>query len=62
MAVSHQPVVARQLSEEVRTDRQFRLRSPCIAIVIAVIGVNLFGEGLKDILLAKGSRRKEAKI
>ncbi len=36
--------------------------APCIAIVIAVIGVNLFGEGLKDILLAKGSRRKEAKI
>jgi len=36
--------------------------APCIAIVIAVIGVNLFGEGLKDILLAKGSRLKEAKI
>ena len=36
--------------------------APCIAIVIAVVGVNLFGEGLKDILLAKGSRRKEAKI
>jgi peptide/nickel transport system permease protein len=36
--------------------------APCIAIVIAVIGVNLFGEGLKDILLAKGSRRKAAKI
>ncbi len=35
--------------------------APCIAIVIAVIGVNLFGEGLKDILLAKGSRTKEAK-
>jgi len=32
--------------------------APCIAIVIAVIGVNLFGEGLKDILLAKGSRAK----
>lgn len=36
--------------------------APCIAIVIAVIGVNLFGEGLKDILLAKGSRTQEAKI
>ncbi len=36
--------------------------APCLAIVIAVIGVNLFGEGLKDILLAKGSRTKEAKI
>jgi len=36
--------------------------APCIAIVIAVIGVNLFGEGLKDILLAKGSRTKEAKV
>ncbi len=36
--------------------------APCIAIVVAVIGVNLFGEGLKDILLAKGSRTKEAKI
>ncbi len=35
--------------------------APCIAIVIAVVGVNLFGEGLKDILLAKGSRTKEAK-
>ncbi len=36
--------------------------APCLAIVIAVIGVNLFGEGLKDILLAKGSRTKEAKV
>jgi peptide/nickel transport system permease protein len=36
--------------------------APCLAIVIAVIGVNLFGEGLKDVLLAKGSRKKEAKV
>lgn len=35
--------------------------APCIAIVIAVIGINLFGEGLKDVLLAKGSRTKEVK-
>ncbi len=33
--------------------------APCIAIVISVIGVNLLGEGLKDLLLAKGSRKKE---
>lgn len=33
--------------------------APSIAVVISVIGVNLFGEGLKDMLLAKGTRRKE---
>jgi len=33
--------------------------APCIAIVISVIGINLFGDGVKDILLAKGSRKKE---
>lgn len=33
--------------------------APSIAIVISVIGVNLLGEGLKDLLLAKGSRKKE---
>lgn len=33
--------------------------APCLAVVISVIGVNLFGEGLKDMLLAKGTRRKE---
>ncbi len=33
--------------------------APCIAIVISVIGVNLLGEGLKEFLLAKGSRKKE---
>jgi len=33
--------------------------APCIAIVISVVGVNIMGEGLKDLLLAKGSRKKE---
>lgn len=33
---------------------------PCIAIVIAVIGINIFGEGVKDLLLAKGFRKREA--
>jgi peptide/nickel transport system permease protein len=30
--------------------------APSIAIVIAVVGVNIFGEGLKDMLLSKTSR------
>jgi peptide/nickel transport system permease protein len=33
--------------------------APCIAIVIAVVGVNIFGEGLKDMLISKTSRSKE---
>lgn len=33
--------------------------APSIAIIVSVIGVNLFGDGLKDILLAKGTRKKE---
>lgn len=39
-------------------DTYWPVLAPCIAIVIAVVGVNLFGEGLKDMLLAKGSRTK----
>jgi len=31
---------------------------PCIAISAAVIGANLFGDGLRNIIVAKGSTRK----
>lgn len=31
---------------------------PCIAIVISVIGINFFGDGLRSLLSAKGSREK----
>jgi peptide/nickel transport system permease protein len=46
------------------TERAYMLENPwpvfapCIAIVISVIGVNIFGEGLKDMLLSKTSRSK----
>jgi peptide/nickel transport system permease protein len=33
--------------------------APCIAIVLSVIGVNLFGDGLKTILVAKKSSQFE---
>jgi peptide/nickel transport system permease protein len=31
--------------------------APCVAIVVAVIGVNLFGDGLRQLLRARGSTR-----
>jgi ABC-type dipeptide/oligopeptide/nickel transport system permease subunit len=33
--------------------------APCIAIVLSVIGVNLFGDGLKTMLVAKKSSQFE---
>ncbi|NOX14968.1 MAG: ABC transporter permease [Epsilonproteobacteria bacterium] len=39
-------------------DNPWPVFAPSIAIVIAVIGVSIFGEGLKDMLLSKLSRSK----